>query len=164
MTTQGHRYTIDVEELSESEDGGGVVEGGCIAVPDGEYELRYIFYETGMFFGYPKVIVHFAIDASDEYAGVPVCRYYNIKELTGEWGKYGKYKALPRGDLVREYKRLFGGPNRTDRISFQALRGKRILACLKKVTRAYDWKALAPDDQYSRVAELIRIIDDDFDA
>jgi len=117
-----------------------------------------------MFFDSPKVIVHFAIVASDEYASLPVCRFYNAKKLTGPCGKFGAYIAPPRGNLAREYKRLVGGPNRTDRISFQALRGKRILACLKKVTRAYDWKALAPDDQYSRVAELIRIIDDDFDA
>ena len=162
MTKQEDQYTTDVEELSEPEEGGGVIEGGCIAVPDGEYELRYSFYETGMFFGSPKVIVHFTIVASDEYAGLPVCRFYNVKKLTGEWGKYGKYKAPPRGDLAREYKRLVGEPNRTDRISFLVLKGKRILARLETVTRAYDWKDLAPDDQYSRVAELIRIIDDDF--
>ena len=98
----------------------------------------------------------------NEYAGLPICRYYNVKELTGPWGKYGKYKAPPRGALAREYKRLVGEPNRTDRISFLALKGKRILARLETVTRAYNWKALARDDQYSRVAELIRIIDEDF--
>ena len=164
MTDQEDQYVADAEEPSEPEEGGGVVDGGCIAVPDGEYELRYFFYETALFWTSPKVVVHFAIAASDEYAGLPVCRFYNVKKLTGPCREYGGYIAPPRGDLAREYKRLIKEPDRMDRISFRALRGKRILACLKKVTRAYDWKVLAPDDQYSRVAELIRIIDDDFDA
>ena len=69
MTVQQDRYSDHTEEPSEPEEGGGVIEGGCIAVPDGEYELRYIFYETGMFFGSAKVAVHFAIVASDEYFG-----------------------------------------------------------------------------------------------
>ncbi len=162
MTNREDQYVADAEEPSEPEEGGGVIEGGCIAVPDGEYWLRYSFYETGKFFDAPKVAVHFAIDAPDKHAGVAVCRYYNVKKLTGPWGKYGGYIAPPRGALVREYKRLVGEPNRTDRISFLALKGKCILARLEKVTRAYDWTVLAPDDQYSKVAELIRIIDEDF--
>ena len=164
MTNQEDQYAADAEAPSEPKEGGGVIEGGCIAVPDGKYELRYIFYETGLYWHSPKVAVHFAIDASDKYAGVPVCRYYNVKELTGQWGKYGGYVAPPRGALVREYKQLLKKPNRTDRISFLALKGKCILARLETVTRTYNWKALEPDNQYSRVAELIRIIDDDFDA
>lgn len=162
MTRQEDQYTADVEELSEPEEGGGVIEGGCIAVPDGEYELRYSFYETGLFFGTPKVVVYFAISAPDKYAGTPVCRFYNAKELTGPCGKYGNYKAPPRGDLAREYKQLLKKPGRTDRISFHALKGKCILARLETVTRSYNWKALDPDNEYSCVAELIRIIDEDF--
>ena len=162
MTNQEHRYAAEVEEPGELEEGGGVIEGGCIAVPNGEYELRYDFYETGFFFSSYKVIVCFAISAPDEYAGTPVCRYYNVKKLTGPCGRNGKFVALPRGALVREYRQLAKSPDRMDRISFSSLKGKCILARLKTVTRAYDRKNLSPDDQYSKIAELIRIIDDDF--
>jgi len=162
VTNQGHQDAADVEEPGELEEGGGVIEGGCIAVPDGEYELRYEYYETALYFRSQKVIVHFAIDASDEYAGLPVCRYYNVKKLTGPCRKYGGYIAPPRGALAREYKRLVSEPNRLDRISFRVLIGKRILAKLVTVRKEHNRKDLARDDQYSKVAELIRIIDDDF--
>ncbi len=162
MNDQDDQYAADDEELGELEEGGGVIEGGCIAIPDGEYELRYVFYETGMFFGSPKVAVHFTIVAPDEHASVPVCRYYNVKELIGPYRKYGGYIATPRGSLKREYGRLVREPKRPDRISFSVLKGRRILARLATVMRAHDRADLAPDDQYSKVAELLRIIDDDF--
>lgn len=160
--SQGHQPAADGVEPGELEEGGGVIDGGCISVPDGEYELRYDFYETGLFFGSCKVIVYFAISAPDEYASTPVRRYYNVTKLSGPCRRYGGYIAPPCGNLVREYKRLIREPDRIDRISFRTLKGKCILGRLETVTRTYDRKDLSPDDQYSRVAELIRIIDDDF--
>ena len=56
----------DAVVTEEPAEGGGRMDGGCIAVPDGKYELRYMYYETGMYFGVPKVVVYLAIDASDE--------------------------------------------------------------------------------------------------
>ena len=47
-------------------------------VPEGEYVLRYMDWETGNFFGQAKVIVHFAI-SEGEYAGTPIELYYNVK-------------------------------------------------------------------------------------
>ena len=146
----------------EPEEGGGRIDGGCIAVPNGKYELRYMYYETAKYFGVPKVVVYLAIDASDEYAGVPVCRFYNVTRLTGPCCKYGNYIAPPCGDLTREYKQLVQEPLRQDRISFQVLKGKRVLGRLETVTKGYKGKILVPDNQYSRVAELIRVIPDDF--
>ena len=164
MKDQDDQYATDDEELGELEEGGGVIEGGCIAIPDGEYELRYIFYETGLYWNSPKVIVYFAITDPDEYAGLPVNRFYNVKKLIGGYRKYGQFIARPRGALVREYKQLIKEPNRLDRISFKSLKGKRILARLATVPRDHNQKALATDDQYSKIAELIRIIDEDFAA
>lgn len=145
----------------EREDGGGVIEGGCIAVPDGNYELRYMYYETGNYFGSPKVVVHFAIDASDIYAGIPVCRYYNVKMLSGPCRKFGNYIASPCGNLSREYKQLVREPERMDRISFRALRGKRILGELETVTTNHEKRALSPNGQYSRVARLVKVLPDE---
>ena len=146
----------------EPEEGGGAIDGVCETVPDGKYELRYMYYETANYFGYAKVIVHFAIDASDQYAGVEVCRFYNAKKLTGPCKKYGNYVASRCGDLAREYKQLVAEPERMGRISFQILKDKRVLGRLERVTSGYHRKPLALDDHYSRVAELLRIIPDDF--
>ncbi len=121
----------------ESEEGGGRIDGGCIAVPNGKYELRYMYYETAVYFGSPRVVVHCAIDACDQYAGIEVCRFYNVKEVTMPTGKYGDYVALPCGDLVREYKNLVSEPKRMNRISFSVLKGKRLLGRLARVTRSH---------------------------
>ena len=101
----------DSAQLTEEPaEGGGTIEGGCVVVPNGKYELRYMYYETAMYFGSPRVVVHCAIDAADQYAGIEVCRFYNVKEVTQPTGKYGDYVALPCGDLVREYKKLVTDP------------------------------------------------------
>jgi len=145
----------------EPDEGGGEIEGGCIAVPNGKYELKYMYYATAMYFGSARVIVHCAIDASDQYAGIEVCRFYNVKEVTQPTGKYGDYVALPCGDLVREYKNLVSDPDRMSRISFSVLKGKRLLGRLARVTRSHSRDSLAPEHQYSKIKEFISVIPDD---
>ena len=145
----------------EPAEGGGTIEGGCIAVPNGKYELRYMYYETAMYFGSARVIVHCAIDASDQYAGVEVCRFYNVKEVSQPTGKYGDYVALPCGDLVREYKKLISDPKRMNRISFSVLKGKRLLGRLSRVTRSHSHDNLAFEHQYSKIKEFITVIPDE---
>ena len=152
----------DSDQLTEEPtDGGGTIEGGCIAVPNGKYELRYMYYETAIYFGSARVIVHCAIDASDQYAGIEVCRFYNVKEVTLPTRKYGKYVALPCGDLVREYKNLVSDPERMNRISFSVLKGKRLLGRLARVTRSHSRDNLATEHQYSKIKEFITVIPDD---
>ena len=145
----------------EPDEGGGGIDGGCIAVPNGKYELRYMYYETAMYFGSPRVVVHCAIDATDQYAGIEVCRFYNVKEVTQPTGKYGDYVALPCGDLVREYKKLVSDPKRMNRISFSVLKGKRLLGRLARVTRSHSRDSLIPEHQYSKIKEFITVIPDD---
>jgi len=130
-------------------------------VPNGKYELRYMYYETAMYFGSARVVVHCAIDASDQYAGIEVCRFYNVKEVTLPTRKYGNYVALPCGDLVREYKNLISDPKRMNRISFSVLKGKRLLGRLARVTRSHNRDNLAPEHQYSKIKEFITVIPDD---
>ncbi len=158
MKDVGHESEQLTEEPAE---GGGTIEGGCIGVPNGKYELRYMYYETATYFGSPRVVVHCAIDASDQYAGVEVCRFYNVKEVTQPPGKYGDYVALPCGDLVREYTNLISEPERMNRISFRVLRGKRLLGRLARVTRSHSRDSLVPEHQYSKIKEFITVIPDD---
>jgi hypothetical protein len=145
----------------EPAEGGGEISGACVAVPDGEYELRYINYETALFFGSPKVILHCSIIEPADFAGLPVDRFYNVTKLTGPPGRYGNYVAPARGDLLREYRLTVEEPTRRDRISFRSLKGKRLIAKLETVVKDHQHNSLAEDAQYSRISRLVRVLPGD---
>ena len=145
----------------EPEEGGGVVEGETVLVAEGEYELRYVDYETANYFGKARVFVHFAIIEPEDYAGLPIDRYYNVKRLTGPPQRFGKYVAKPRGNLIREFKRIAGRASRLDRISFYRFRELRIIAEVRTVRRDYQRQPLHEDDYYSRIARLVRVLPGD---
>lgn len=145
-------------ETEERGEGGGDIIGSCVAVPDGQYELRYMYYQTGYFKDQAKVTVFLAIIEPEDYAGVPVERFYNVDELKGPPRKYGDFKVSARRTLVREVGFLLGRPKRLDRISFAGLRDKRIIGELETVTRNYEKRELLADHQYSRVARFIEVL------
>ena len=145
----------------EPDEGSGVVEGDTVLVPEGEYELRYVDFETADYFGKPRVIVHFSIIKPDDYAGLPINRFYNVKTLAGPPQRFGKYRAKPCGNLIREFKRIAGRANRLDRISFKRFRDLRIIAEVRTVQRDYLRQPLHEDDYYSRILRLIRVLPGD---
>ena len=146
------------EPDEEPEEGAGVVEGGTVLVPEGEYELRYVNYETANYFGGPRVVVHFAIIAPEEYAGLPIDRFYSVKSLDGPPRRFGEYKAKNRGNLIREFKRIAGHAGRLDRISFRRLKNLRIIAEIQTVRRDYQRQTLGEDDHYSRISKLVKVL------
>ena len=145
----------------EPDEGGGSVDGECVLVPDGEYELRYVDYETATYYGSPKVVVHYAIIEPEEYAGLPVDRFYNAKTLTGPPGRFGNYIARRRGDLFREFNRIIGRAERLDRISFARLKDKRIIGDIRTVHVDHKHEELPEDDRYSRIRRLIKVLPGD---
>ena len=145
----------------EPEEGSGVVDGDTVLVPDGEYELRYVDFETAMYFGKPKVVVHYAIIRPDDYAGLPVDRFYNAKKLTSPPGRFGKYIAPRRGDLFREFKRLVGRADRLDRLRFARLKGQRVIGEIHTVKIDHKHEKLPEDDRYSRIRRLIKVLPGD---
>jgi len=145
----------------EPVEGGGTVDGENVLVPEGEYELRYVDYETAIYYGSPKVVVHYAIFEPVEYAGLPVDRFYNAKRLTGAPGRFGKYVATRRGDLFREYSRLIGQPERLDRILFSRLKGKRVIGEVQTVHTDHKHEPLPEDDRYSRIKKLVSVLPGD---
>ncbi len=145
----------------EPDEGGGTVDGECVLVPEGEYELRYVDYETATYYGSPKVVVHYAIVEPDEFAGLPVDRFYNAKKLTGPPGRFGKYVAQRRGDLFREFNRIIGQVERLDRISFARLKDKRIIGDIQTVQTDHKHEPLPDDDQYSRIKRLVCVLPGD---
>ena len=145
----------------EPDEGGGVVDGECVLVPEGEYELRYVDYETATYYGSPKVVVHYAIIEPEEFAGLPVDRFYNAKKLTGPPGRFGKYVAQRRGDLFREFKKLVGRAERLDRLRFARLKGQRVIGEIQTVKIDHKHEELPEDDRYSRIRRLIKVIPGD---
>ncbi len=145
----------------EPEEGGGTVDGDCVLVPEGEYELRYVDYETATYFGKAKVIVHYAIIQPDEYAGLPVDRFYNAKKLTGPPGRFGKYVAPRRGNLFREFKKLVGRTERLDRLRFAQLKDQRVVGEIQTVTTNHKHEELPEDDRYSRIKRLLHVLPGD---
>lgn len=149
--------------LEEDLEGGGEIDGICITVPDGEYEVRYDFYETAILFGTPKVIVHCAIVSPEEYGGVPIDRYYTVDKLKGPAARYGRYVGGRHRSLVREFRLLFDDPVRRDRISFARLKDRRLIVRVRTVVRDYDHRELPIHDQYSVIEKLLSVLPDDAD-
>ena len=142
-------------------EGGGTVDGECVLVPEGEYELRYVDYETAIYFGSPKVVVHFAIVRPEEYAGLPVDRFYNVKQLTGPLGLHGNYVSARRGDLIREYRKIVGRTGRLDRISFMPFKDQRIIGQIETVRSDYKRDPLPESEYYSRIRKLVSVLPGD---
>ena len=151
----------DQHPTEGGEEGGGDIIGSCVVVPEGRYELRYMYYQTGYFKDQAKVTVFCAIIEPEDYAGLPVERFYNVDELKGPPKKYGGFGVSARRTLVREVRFLLGQPKRLDRISFAGLRDKRIIGELETVTNNYEKRPLSPDDQYSRIARFIEVLPDE---
>ena len=145
----------------EPEEGGGSVDGECVLVPEGEYELQYVDYETASYYGSPKVVVHYAIVGPDEYAGLPVDRFYNAAKLTSPPGRFGKYVAPRRGDLFREFNRLIGKGERLDRLRFARLKGQRVIGEIQTVTTDHNHEELPEDERYSRIRKLLHVLPGD---
>ncbi len=146
------------EPDEEREEGAGVVEGETVLVPEGEYEIRYVDYETAHYFGKACVIVRFAIIEPEEYAGLPIDRFYNVKRLDGPPRRFGEYTAKNRGNLIREFRRIAGHAGRLDRISFKRFKNLRIIAEIQTVRRDYQRQTLDEDDHYSRISKLVKVL------
>ena len=146
------------EPDEERDEGAGVVEGETVLVPEGEYEIRYLYYETGHYFGKACVTVDFVIIGPEEYEGLPICRFYNVKELDGPPRRFANYKANNGGNLTREFRRIAGHTGRPDRISFRQFKNLRIIAEIETVRRDYKRQALDEDDHYSRISRLVKVL------
>ena len=133
----------------------GIIEDCAVLVPPGRYTLAYTGYRTAKFFGSAKVILSLAVIHPDDYAGIPLERFYNVEGLIGPVGEKGRFKAPARGHLAREYHALMGKSPRRDRITFGRLEGKRILGDVETVARDHAGKQIPPEASYSRVARLI---------
>ena len=152
---------LDNFKSNNLEDVDGIVEEIYPLIPEGIYEVKYYYHETAIYWGHPKVIVHFAIVAPEDYEGVEIVRFYNAKEIYGPPRKYGKFKVTPQSDLFRDMHRLSEDPIRRDRVSFSRYKNKRIKVRVETVRFDGKGRHLPDASHYSKIAELIEIVPDD---
>ena len=141
-------------------DDDGIVEEDHPCIPDGIYTVTYLFHETVLFKGEPKVVVHLSILDDADWSGFEICRYYNVRSLTGEPKRFGGFRAGGNSDLVREFRGLFTDQTRRlDRISLRRLKGRRIKARTRTVRKGWKYRDLPQSTWYSVVDELIELVD-----
>ena len=158
FSREGNESAGAPEPDGEPEEGGGFVENDSVLVPKGEYEIRYESYRTALYFKKPRVILQCSIFKPEEYAGLPIERYYNVAELGGPPRKFGAFTANKRGDLIREFRRITGQTGRLDRISFKRFKDLRIVAQIRTVQHDYKREPLDRQDQYSIIDKLVGVL------
>ena len=140
-------------------EGYGRILNPCCLIPEGQYEVAYLYYETAVYWRQPKVVVHFSIINHDKLAGSEIDRFYTVSELDGPPKRYGNFTVRSHNcSLVREISRLGLNIPRSDRISFLSLKDKRILAEIVPVLSDYRGHSLNEDEQYSRIARLLGVV------
>ena len=137
----------------------GVIDGGLPAlIPPGEYQLALTHWQTYRFYGKaPKLALWFNVVTHGQHFDTKLARHYNVKALTGNPGRYGRFKAAAGSDLVRDYARLLALPARFDRFDLQSLTRRIVLGRVDTVTTTARQQKLAAAVQYSVVRELLRV-------
>lgn len=137
-----------------------VIEGGALPlVPEGEYQLRFDYWETAIMFGRaPKLILKFTIITMGEYFDcVQLNRYHNVRRLIGKPQKYGRFQVGPRSDFVREYGNLFASTlKRLDRAPMSEFGKHIIVGRARTVKFGSNQKGLTALAQYSVISELMK--------
>ena len=142
-------FSIDEEELP--------------LIPEGEYTLGYDYYETGFYFGGPKIKLAFTVLDEGEHHGTKLHKYYNVRGLIGKAKKYGRFKPPGwNGELIRDWIKLFGKPAKMSRLSLRVFRNVLIKAMVSTVKKDSKKHPLPSESYYSKIAELISIEDIDY--
>ena len=126
-------------------------------IPEGIYELRYLYYETWQWRDQPKIIATFEV-LCGPHIGEPLYKYYNVKAVEGIDVRNGKFKPPngPRSNLVSDFRRL-SGDRVARRVTLDFLRDVTIEAEIRTVNRNSKRKLVPEDQHYSKVHRLIRL-------
>ncbi|MEC8833354.1 MAG: hypothetical protein VYC07_01525 [Pseudomonadota bacterium] len=152
-TTPTTNQSIGIGTTSVS---GELIDDG--AIPEGEYTLKYVSYETCMAFTVPRVIVHMEVCDFGPHLGHRLDRWYRVASLRGDPKKFGNFALRIRSDLFRELTNLgLITSGRKGRISPSVLKNKIVIGRVETVTHDRHQKPLAKGAQYSVIRELIRI-------
>ena len=132
-----------------------LVEDNYFLMPEGEYDLAYVRYETlYMFAKAPKLVITFRIITEGPFFGKKISRFYNVKSIS----KNGKFKVGRKRDFIYEYAKLFGLPARLDRIPLGSKFSKHIfIGKIEDVKNDYKQRSMPEGLRYSKIAELIKV-------
>lgn len=150
-------------EATQSQSGGSTDDEDGYLVGDdlpqvspGTYEGTYVGHETSLYKGEtPKLTVRFKITSPGPGEGVTLPRYYNVKDLVGDPRTSGAFKVGRRSDYYREFCLVAGRPDRSDRASPVAFRGKIIALAVGYVTQNGQGRPIVGDARYSRITHLL---------
>jgi len=126
-------------------------------IPEGEYQLGYLDYVTGIFFGGPKIKVRFIV-LSVAHHGTELYLYFPVTELLGEPKRYGRF--VPPGSsskLYRTWANLFGKPKRGDRMSLRQFKNMVFTGGVKTVMTDNKDRPIGKANWYSKIDKLISV-------
>ena len=131
-------------------------------IPEGIYLVRFINYTSGWMYRCRKVAVHCAV-AHGEYAGTPLTKYYNVDALADELENGEQYAASDLRDIVRDYRRLLPDKSVSGDFDLNDYAGKLIRVRVGPVGKDSHGKDLSKGSRYSKIAELLEIVPDDYE-
>jgi hypothetical protein len=127
-------------------------------IPEGEYVVRYIKYDTHYMFGGLKLFVHFEIIDPGPHCGIKVYRAYRVVDAGGKKGKgRRRFKVRPRSQLFLDLVGLFDRKLRRDRISLACLKTVLLRVRVRTVSKDYKQRPLPESIRYSVISDLIAI-------
>jgi len=141
----------------------GKVIGYHPLIPEGEYLVRFMYYETGQSWNSKKVILHFAV-AVGEYGGTPLTRYYNALDLEPPIGRNGQFSAGGQSHIVKEFRSLLSDASAIDEIDLNLYRGRLIKARVDTTSRTGLGEELDQPNQYSVIRKLLEIVPESLSA
>ena len=130
------------------------------SIPDGNYQLRFDYYETAIHFGKAcKVILHFRVLDVGKFFETKLCRYYTVERLIGKPGRNGRFKIKGQTScLITEFLNCHPDadiPKRLDRLPMSCWKGKIVMGFVSTVTQNSHQKRLHEIQRYSRIKELL---------
>jgi len=128
-----------------------VSEGLAPLIPDGKYIATVVRIDRAVMFGKAlKLVLTFRI-ADGPHQGVDVPRYYNVKH--GGRGKKS-FRVGRHSTYLRDYVRLFGRPQRVDRMGLTQWKQHVFTITTATVKTDSTGRDLHPNLRYSKVAEV----------
>jgi hypothetical protein len=140
----------------------GKVVGYHPDIPEGQYIVKYLGYETGQSWNSKKIKVNFSVVEGD-YAGTPLSRYYNAKNLHDPLGKSGDFDVGDRSHLVKEYRSLFPDIRSESQIDLNLYKDKSIRAQVESVNKTGTGEQLSGSNQYSVIRKLIEVVPESYE-